>query len=154
MKSHYLCSMKVTVSKQLIMIIGVAAQPLLSFSAEVSDSSHVVDLDEVVVVSHPKEHVLLRNLPLSSTMIGAEQIDMRGFNSLDKLSEQVPSLAIPSYGSRLTSSMYLRGVGSRLGSTSVGMYYNQVPIILKSAYNRYLYHLERADVLRGPQGTL
>ena len=136
------------------MIIGVAAQPLLSFSAEVSDSSYVVDLDEVVVVSHPKEHVLLRNLPLSSTMIGAEQIDMRGFNSLDKLSEQVPSLAIPSYGSRLTSSMYLRGVGSRLGSTSVGMYYNQVPIILKSAYNRYLYHLERADVLRGPQGTL
>ena len=136
------------------MIIGVVAQPLLSFSAEVSDSSHVVDLDEVVVVSHPKEHVLLRNLPLSSTMIGAEQIDMRGFNSLDKLSEQVPSLAIPSYGSRLTSSMYLRGVGSRLGSTSVGMYYNQVPIILKSAYNRYLYHLERADVLRGPQGTL
>ena len=70
------------------MIIGVAAQPLLSFSAEVSDSSHVVALDEVVVVSHPKEHVLLRNLPLSSTMIGAEQIDMRGFNSLDKLSEQ------------------------------------------------------------------
>ena len=76
MKSHYLCSMKVTVSKQLIMIIGVAAQPLLSFSAEVSDSSHVVDLDEVVVVSHPKEHVMLRNLPLSSTMIGAHQIDI------------------------------------------------------------------------------
>ncbi|MGN0222355.1 MAG: TonB-dependent receptor [Prevotella sp.] len=140
--------------KQLIMTMGVAAQSLLSFSAEIPDSSRVVDLDEVVVVSHPKEHVLLRRLPLASSMIGAEQINMQGYNSLDKLGGQVPSLSIPSYGSRLTSSMYLRGVGSRLGSVSVGMYYNQVPIILKSACNRYLYNLERADVLRGPQGTL
>lgn len=136
------------------MIVGVAALPLLSFSAEIPDSSRVVDLDEVVVVSHPKEHVLLRRLPLAVSMIGSEQIDMQGYNSLDKLGEQIPSLSVPSYGSRLTSSLYLRGVGSRLGSVSVGMYYNQVPVILKSAYNRYLYNLERADVLRGPQGTL
>ena len=153
-KPYYLCSMKVTVSKQFIMMTGVAALPLLSFSAEIPDSSRIVDLDEVVVVSHPKEHVLLRRLPLSSSMIGSEQINMQGCSSLDKLSEQVPSLSIPSYGSRLTSSIYLRGVGSRLGSASVGMYYNQVPIVLKGAYNRYLYNLERADVLRGPQGTL
>ena len=95
-KPYYLCSMKVTVSKQLIMMTGVAALPLLSFSAEIPDSSRIVDLDEVVVVSHPKEHVLLRRLPLSSSMIGSEQINMQGCSSLDKLSEQVPSLSIPS----------------------------------------------------------
>ena len=43
-------------------------------SANEADTLSVHNLDEVVVVSTPKEHAALRMQPLSSTSIGAAQL--------------------------------------------------------------------------------
>ncbi len=61
---------------------------------------------------------------------------------------------MPNYGSRYTSSMYVRGIGSRVNSPAVGIYIDGMPIVSKSAFNVHSYQLERVDILRGPQGTL
>ena len=61
---------------------------------------------------------------------------------------------MPDYGSRLTSSLYIRGIGSRIGSSAVGIYVDGIPLVNKSAFNMHLYQLDRIDILRGPQGTL
>jgi outer membrane receptor protein involved in Fe transport len=61
---------------------------------------------------------------------------------------------MPSYGARLTSSMYVRGIGSRINSPAVGIYYDNIPLMSKAAFNNHFYMLDRVDVLRGPQGTL
>ena len=50
--------------------------------------------------------------------------------------------------------MYIRGIGSRSGSPAVGVYYDGIPLISKSAVNSHFYQTDRVDVLRGPQGTL
>ena len=131
------------------------AAPLRSLDTEaLTDSSKVVDLDEVVVVAQPKEQVRLRLQPVSSNVFGAEQLKQLNVHDLSQLSQYVPSFAMPSYGSRLTSSMYVRGIGSRVNSPAVGIYYDNIPLMSKAAYNNHFYMLDRVDILRGPQGTL
>jgi len=119
-----------------------------------SDSSRVVDLDEVVVISQPKEQMLLRQQPLSSTVLTSGEISRFQIRDLTDLSAAVPSFAMPAYGSRLTSSIYVRGIGSRLNNPAVAIYQDGIPLMTKSAFNTHFYQLERVDVLRGPQSTL
>ena len=123
-------------------------------SEVVSDTSRVVDLDEVVVVAQPKEQTRLRLQPLSSSVFGSEQMQQLNVRDLSQLSQYVPSFSMPAYGSRLTSSMYMRGIGSRINNPAVGIYYDNIPLMSKAAFNNHFYMLDRVDILRGPQGTL
>ena len=120
----------------------------------VNDTSKVIDLDELVVVAQPKEQVRLRLQPVSSNVFGSEQLQQLNVHDLSQLSQYVPSFVMPSYGARLTSSMYVRGIGSRINSPAVGIYYDNIPLMSKAAFNNHFYMLDRVDVLHGPQGTL
>ncbi len=120
----------------------------------VSDSSKVVDLDEIVVVAQPKEQVRLRLQPVSSNVLGSKQLQQLHVTDLSEVSQYVPSFVMPAYGSRLTSSMYMRGIGSRINNPAVGVYYDNIPLMSKAAFNHHFYMLDRVDILRGPQGTL
>jgi len=119
-----------------------------------ADSSRVYDLDEVVVVSQSKEYLKLRQQPMSSNVLTSHEIGSLGVRDLREVSDFVPSFVMPSYGSRYTSSIYVRGIGSRLNSPSMGVYVDEIPVISKSAFNSHLWQMDRVDVLRGPQGTL
>ena len=119
-----------------------------------SDSSRVYDIDEVVVVAQPKEVFHLRQQPLSASSIDDEQLRAYGVQDLRELSAYVPSFTMPNYGSRYTSSMYIRGIGSRVNSPAIGIYVDGIPLQSKSAFNFHTYDVSRIDVLRGPQGTL
>jgi len=122
--------------------------------AETSDTLRVNELDEVVVVSTPKEHAALRRQPVSSSLFGEHELNTLNVHDLSQLSLYVPSFVMPAYGSRLTSSMYVRGIGSRINNPAVGVYYDNIPLMSKAAFNNHFYMLDRVDVLRGPQGTL
>ena len=147
--------------KKLIAILALGCQisavgsTLKDLDTEaLTDTSKVVDLDEVVVVAQPKEQVRLRLQPLSSTVFGSEQMQQLNIRDLSQLSQYVPSFTMPAYGSRLTSSLYIRGIGSRLNNPAVGVYYDNIPLMSKAAFNNHFYGLDRVDILRGPQGTL
>lgn len=118
------------------------------------DSSRVFDLDEVVVVQQSKEFLPLRQQPLSSTVLTATEANKVAARDIRELSSFVPSFVMPVYGSAYTPSVYVRGIGSRVNSPSVGFYVDGMPILSKSAFTTHLYELDRIDVLRGPQGTL
>ena len=135
------------------LLTAVAASSVFA-NGELADSSRVVDLDEVVVVSQPKEQVRLRLQPLSSNAFGSDQLNQLNVRDLSQLSQFVPSFVMPAYGSRLTSSMYVRGIGSRINNPAVGVYYDNIPLMSKAAFNNHFYMIDRIDVMRGPQGTL
>lgn len=120
----------------------------------VADTSRVFDLDEVVVISQPKELLRLRHQPLSSSIFTSREIENLGTHDLSQLSNYVPSFVMPQYGSRLTSSMYIRGIGSRVNNPAIGIYVDGIPLVSKNSFNFHTYQLDRVDVLRGPQGTL
>ena len=138
-------------------MVSANADATVSPSANVEsriDTSRVVDLDELIIVSQPKEVARLRQLPLSSTVFTDRELSSLGIRGMSQLAAYVPTLAVPQYGSRLTSSTYIRGIGSRTGSSAVGVYYDNIPLVDKSAFNRHFYQTDRIDVFRGPQGTL
>ena len=118
------------------------------------DTTKVIDIEEVVVIASPKETGKLRQLPTSVSLISQKDMQARRITSLKSVSNIIPNFFMPDYGSRLTSAMYIRGIGSRINTPAVGMYVDNIPYIEKSAFDFNFYDIERIDILRGPQATL
>ncbi len=107
-----------------------------------------------VAINGSKEPLMLRQLPSSITILGKRHIDDNRPQSLRDISSVTPNLFMPDYGSKLTAPIYIRGIGSRINSPSVGLYVDNVPYFEKSAFDFDFFDVERIEVLRGPQGTL
>lgn len=118
------------------------------------DSSRVYDIDEIVVTNCPKDAFNLRRQPISATSLSNQDLKNIGAKDLRDLSAFIPSFSMPNYGTRYTSSLYMRGFGSRVNNPAIGIYIDDMPVMSKSAYNSYFHDIARVDVLRGPQGTL
>ena len=118
------------------------------------DSTKVVDIEEVVVIATPKETNRLRQTAVSATLFSKEDLRSNAVSSVKSLSGLVPNLFIPDYGSKLTTSLYVRGIGSRINTPAVGLYVDNIPFVDKSAFDFNYDGIERIDILRGPQGTL
>lgn len=126
------------------------------FTANASevDTTKIVQLSGIEVVSSPKESGNMRQQPSAVSQISSKQISNSQVTSLKCISSMVPNFFIPDYGSRLTSAVYIRGVGSRLNTPAVGLYVDNIPYIDKSAFDFRFYDIESVDIMRGPQGTL
>ena len=111
-------------------------------------------LDEVVITSSIRETNELRNMPSSISIISPLQLRTNRMESLPELSAFVPNLFVPSYGSRVSTPIYIRGIGARSGVQAVSMYVDGVPIFNPSAFDFQFQDIQRIEVLRGAQGTL
>lgn len=136
-----------------------AATPAYSMPKEETaeapkDTTRVIDIEEVIVIATPKENNRLRQQPLSATSFSQGDMRNNSVTSVKSLSGLVPNLFIPDYGSKLTTSVYVRGIGSRINTPAVGLYVDNIPFIDKSAFDFNYSDIERIDILRGPQGTL
>ena len=113
-----------------------------------------VDTLEVASVTALKESVTLERVAAPYSAIRAEQLDRSGTYRPNLLSGQIPGLHIPDYGASLTSTIYLRGLGSRMENPVLGLYIDGIPVLDKNAYDFDWEGLRSATMLRGPQGTL
>ena len=113
-----------------------------------------IRLQEVEVIPLIKEDGLMRQQPSSVTLLGQKELAAGHVTSLKSAAALAPNFFIPDYGSRLTSAIYIRGIGSRINTPAVGMYVDDIPYVDKSAFDFNFYDIERLDVLRGPQATL
>ena len=86
--------------------------------------------------------------------IGPEELHRGGIYRPNMLSEIIPGLMIPDYGASLTSTVYIRGVGSRMENPALALYIDWVPVMDKNAYDFVMFGIESAVLLRGPQSTL
>ena len=69
-------------------------------------------------------------------------------------SNLVPNVSMPDYGSAMTSTVYIRGLGSRIDESVMGMVVDGVPLLDKNMFDFRLQDVRRIEILRGPQGTL
>lgn len=121
---------------------------------EVQDSMRVVSLDEVNIISNIKETGGMRQQPASSSHISVDNMSAKGDNGLKALGTMAPNFFVPDYGSKQTSAIYMRGIGSRIGTPTVGLYVDNVPYYDKTAFDFSFFDVESVDILRGPQSTL
>ena len=110
-------------------------------------------LSEVEIVSM-RESGRLSSLPISAAILDRLSLQERQIKTLKNGATYFANVFMPDYGSRLTSPVYIRGIGSRINAPSVGLYVDNIPYFEKSVFDFDLLNAERIEVLRGPQGTL
>lgn len=118
---------------------------------EKSDS--VQALNEVSVVAI-KQSASLQNEAVSATLIGSDELENLNAMAVKGISDIVPNFYVPDYGSRITSTMYVRGIGARMDQPAVGLNVDNVPYLNKNAYDFDLADISFIEMLRGPQSTL
>lgn len=110
-------------------------------------------LQEVVVQGF-KEDKSYTLAPISSSTLGQRLIQREAVHSIKEITSLVPNLYMPDYGAKISSPLYIRGIGSKINSPSVGLYIDGVPYFESATFDFNFSGIEQIDVLRGPQGTL
>ncbi len=111
-------------------------------------------LDQSVISSSIKLMQPVERLSSPVSTVTYKEFEGRGLNSPKMLSSLVPNLHMPDYGTSMTSTIYMRGFGSRIDNPVLGLYIDDIPVLDKNNYEIELMDIRRADLLRGPQGTL
>lgn len=90
----------------------------------------------------------------SSTTIGRVDIENRHISSLKEITGLAPNFYNPDYGSRMTSSIYVRGFGSRIDQPVVGLSVDEMPLMNKNSYDFDFFDISKVQLMRGAQSTL
>lgn len=123
-----------------------------------SESGYVIPADTVTLtelnVTALKQEDRLRSEALASTVVGRVELERLDAVSVKGISDVVPNFYMPDYGSRITSSIYVRGIGARMDQPAVGLIVDNVPVLNKDAYDFDIADIVSVHMLRGPQSTL
>lgn len=122
-----------------------------------ADSLIIHELEEVEVIGSSfimRQTGTLNKMPGTYSLITPLQIEQFNIHSITDLSSVVPNFYMPDYGSRLTSAIYVRGIGARSSDQTIGLYVDGVPVMNKAGFNMEMQGLQAIEVLNGPQGTL
>jgi outer membrane receptor protein involved in Fe transport len=112
---------------------------------------YVTDLHDVEVVGVKQ----LPDNPLElSTVVKGDDVNRYKIASVRNVSEITPNFFIPAYGSRMTSSIYVRGLGARIEQPVVGLNVDNVPVLNKDNYDFDLVDIDRVEMLRGSRSVL
>lgn len=144
--------------KIILLYILLLFTNIVVFSQEflvLTDSTQTpeVDLGEIVV-SASRTATLMKDMPTSITLIKAKQVENNNIQSLEDINLFAPNFFMVNYGTKLTSPVYIRGIGSKKNSPAVGLYVDGVPYFEIASMNFDFFDISKLEILRGPQGTL
>lgn len=117
------------------------------------EADTLVAMDKVQITAI-KQGFSLRREAVAASVLDGRDIRLGGVNAIKDATALAPNIFIPDYGSRMTSSIYVRGIGTRIEQPVVGLNIDNVPIADKNMYDLDLSDIERIEILRGPQSTL
>lgn len=107
-----------------------------------------------IVIKASKIDETIHNSASTVSVMNKSEIEKDGINTIEDINSRIPNFFTPKHGSRLTSPVYIRGIGSRINSQAVGLYVDNIPYFEAGTFNFELYGIDKIEVLRGPQGTL
>lgn len=121
-------------------------------TTDVEPVDTLLHIDRVEVTASLKSNYYSR--PISQSRLTMHRLEERGVTSVKDLSAIAPNFYQPDYGSSMTSSIYVRGFGSRIDQPVLGMVVDDMVVMNKNAYDFDFYDVRSVELLRGPQGTL
>lgn len=134
----------------LFLSAALIAAPALADGMEADSARWLQD----VTVTAIKQTSDLTLTPGAVTVVDANKARIWNIESMKGLSEIAPNFYMPDYGSRITSSIYVRGLGARMEQPAVGLSVDNVPFMNKNSYDFDVIDIAKMEVLRGPQSTL
>ena len=96
----------------------------------------------------------IRSDAMAVTDISQAMVNRLGISAIKDVGEIAPNFYMPDYGSRMTSSVYVRGLGSRMDQPVVGLQVDGVPYLNKDAFDFDIFDIASIEVLRGARATL
>src|SRR6478609_366618 len=137
----------------LLLAIGSVAASTATFAAEETPA-----LEEIVVTAERRE-MALQDTPMSIVALSGENLQSKGVDDLMELSDFTPNLSIKGgrTGGNNAPVFSIRGIGGGGGATGergVALYIDGIYVPRTSGSVFKVFDIERAEVLRGPQGTL
>src|SRR6187549_888631 len=134
----------------LLLAIGSVAASTATFAAEETPA-----LEEIVVTAERRE-MALQDTPMSIVAISGETLQAKGVDDLMELSDYTPNLSIKGgrTGGNNAPVFSIRGGGGATGERGVALYIDGIYVPRTSGSVFKVFDIERAEVLRGPQGTL
>ncbi|MDE6297620.1 MAG: TonB-dependent receptor [Muribaculaceae bacterium] len=133
--------------------ILLGASATVNSVATSQDTLRAQQLEELNVVAI-KQEARLREEAVSATVVGRQEIERLDITGMKTASNVIPNFYIPDYGSRITSSIYVRGIGARMDQPAVGLNVDNIPFLNKDAYDFDIADIASIEMLRGPQSTL
>jgi len=129
----------------------------LMIPGQYADASGMA-LEEVIVTAQHREESL-QDVPISVSTLGAEQLKMRGIDTLADIGADIPNVTVNSFNtSPSTVRLFIRGIGQNdsqiTQDPSVALYLDGVYIGTSFGAGFDGVDMQRIEVLRGPQGTL
>ena len=127
--------------------------------AEDGDQSEARVLEEIIVTATRRSETK-QDVPISISVVGADDIDGSGSINMQDISSLVPNFVFGQGNNEATSNISIRGIFSYVAPGQVGfdqsasVYVDGVYMGKQFAANADLGQTERVEVLRGPQGTL
>ena len=123
--------------------------------------AQVTDLDTIIVTANKRDENV-REVAAAISVIGEQQLENMGANSLSDYADLVPGLQVQDNGAPGLTSISIRGVAAMSSGATVATYIDEVPVGSSGIYQAASilnldllpYDIERIEVLRGPQGTL
>ena len=143
------------------LIVGLSQFLPVHQAAAQEAGSGALTLEEVIVTARRREESL-QDTPLSVSAFTSEEIDLRGHLDITDIASQTPNVNMDSAaatgGLSAAPTVFIRGIGQLdfviNTDPAVGIYVDGVYVARSLGSMLDLIDLERAEVLRGPQGTL
>ncbi len=112
-----------------------------------------------VVITAQKRKEDIRDVPISVSVVTAEQLQASQITTIEDLTRNVPNLSFTTQAGPGLGTYEIRGVSSQAGSATVSIYLDDVSLTTRNLYSAgtaepHLFDLQDVEVLRGPQGTL
>ena len=138
--------------KKLLFILTITFSALSMWATDNEAAIDTVTLADVSVTAIKQGAAT--DLTTASTVLNKSEVERNGIVTVRGVSDLVPNFFLPDYGSRMTSTIYVRGLGARIDQPSMGLNIDNVPVMCKENYDFDIADISRVEMFRSPQSTL
>ncbi|MDX1293350.1 MAG: TonB-dependent receptor plug domain-containing protein, partial [Hyphomonas sp.] len=135
------------------LVIGLAA-PAAIAQDDTDESPRTLS---TVTVTTQKTEQSIQDVPIAVSAFDEDAIDRLQLTGGSDLVKAVPNVSFTK-GQFTSANFKIRGIGADVvaqsGDAGVGIHQNDVPLQANRLFEAEFYDIERAEILRGPQGTL
>jgi len=156
-------------SKKIMIAAGVASglaclvplTALAQAAAAAAAPEPAASANEIsrVIITAQKRKEDIQVVPVSVSVMSAEQLKASQINTVEDLTRNVPNISFSTQAGPGLGTVEIRGVSSQAGSATVSVYLDDVSLTTRNLYSTgtaepHFFDIDNVEVLRGPQGTL
>ncbi len=150
------------------LFVPLATLPAMAVAenSTVNGLAPALELQQVVVTATKQATAVdVSKVPITISAYTERQLNAQGVHSIAQIAAMTPGVHFTEqnqYGGSAQTNIEIRGIQSRTGAPTTGIYYDDTPILVSAnEFNNgatllypVVFDMQRVEVLQGPQGTL